>query len=888
MSLTPNRLRTIEVSERDNKLSVGATATVNTDSYLFSLSSFAQVTEKEAQAKRNSRRRPGTLSPLEVRAAEMNGNSPRASPLPSPAATVKSRSSQRDHDLPPTPASARGGSTGRVSGSKAPPPSSYRSPSPVVTNQSTFSSTNNQDRDGVNEDDLDDEDRELLGLPPKGKGGRRKDLSAAGVSPATSARLQPREGRNSGSGAAKEMMELFSSTPPGTPQVAQGAREDSSRTSSIHSNEGTTSKANKRASGVGGRMRNLFGRKGSGSISGTEVFFPASNRGSLSSLQGRENRPSDGGSGSGSGSARDNFSNNGHAHVSEDNLSSFADNSSSTSHSARISQQQQVGGSLGRKFSPASPPLTAIRRTSQSSQAASNSSHRPTPLNLVQSASQEDDLEADQPQIGSTSSANQTAKALSSDQQAASITGAPERVVGLYEEPISSTSTDSQSQRPATPPSPPPQSKEPPPSRKIPWSYSRQSSTGRPGSRAGATTPTSELRFSAGYGSSSGDHETVDRAYVARSPGTERDESGISGSRAAPSAWNASAREIRDRDLRDKERESSEAARSVEAGEGGKTPTPAQVLGFQGPRPRTTSASLYGGGLSGSRDTLRTLTELDRRMRSATSVEECRAMVVKALNGALESAGAFANGNGNAGAMPPDCAEIQDIPDEESDANHSRRGGFYGHGGRTSTDRKRSDPTVNSAVLANLQNRTRKASNSVNPVALPTLPISKAKRPILAMADNSAEEMMELESHGLVAAWLLDGEEPRHSQQHHQVEEEGDRLNPLASSDDVLNSGDATLIAHHGPNPTKKFSASADDTSMNNSLENDNDQDAGFASAEEDTSNGFLQPRNSVSNSTTPANSQRLSSSSLKKSPSIDNRTGGRSAVSSFYSAHED
>lgn len=110
------------------------------------------------------------------------------------------------------------------------------------------------------DEDLDDEDRELMGLPPKGKGGR-KDLASMG---AGSGKLQPRESKVSANLATREMMELFSSTPPGTPQVNQGQR---SQTPSLHSNEGTTSVANKRASGVGGRMRNLFGRKGSGSVS---------------------------------------------------------------------------------------------------------------------------------------------------------------------------------------------------------------------------------------------------------------------------------------------------------------------------------------------------------------------------------------------------------------------------------------------------------------------------------------------------------------------------------------------------------------------------------------------------------------------------------------------
>lgn len=208
--------------------------------------------------------------------------------------------------------------------------------------------------------------------------------------------------------------------------------------------------------------------------------------------------------------------------------------------------------------------------------------------------------------------------------------------------------------------------------------YSRQSSTGRPGSRAGATTPNSEgHRFSANYGSSSGDHdnsammERSNSSNATRFSGIERDETVgvLPGGRVAPSAWNSNSRDFnreKEQAAKDRERESSELHRQADPSE--KTPTPTQILGFQGPRPRTISSSL------GSRDAVRALTELERRMRNATTVEECRSMVSRSLNLALETAGAFA------GVAPPDSAEIQDIPDEDSEATHSRKG--YGYGTR--------------------------------------------------------------------------------------------------------------------------------------------------------------------------------------------------------------
>ncbi|PWN25351.1 hypothetical protein BDZ90DRAFT_73671 [Jaminaea rosea] len=216
VSLTPNRLRTIEIERKA-----------------------AESKKKEA------RQRPGVLN-----FASLKGDSGEASPRggggtsPAPTlTTLNERPSSRASSggaPSPAPATTRKASS-RVS---APPPSSYRGPSDPLTSASGQQSTSG-------------------GAPPPSPPNkdmsharsRKMGRSASGDAQTQATKLQPRDKRASWS-AAKDMMDLFNSTPP-SPSTNAGGRfagvaPEAGLAGGNNSNDSSISR-------VGGKMRALLG-----------------------------------------------------------------------------------------------------------------------------------------------------------------------------------------------------------------------------------------------------------------------------------------------------------------------------------------------------------------------------------------------------------------------------------------------------------------------------------------------------------------------------------------------------------------------------------------------------------------------------------------------------
>lgn len=229
VSLTPNRLRSIEVKKQE-----------------------AVNEEEVVDEKRNSRRRPGTLSPLLYREGEHS--SKHASPSPSP--TVISRfSSQQDFDMVESPSSLparsmsrQGSSSGaRVAKKGAPPPSAYRAVS--------------HGEPAVLDEDNDVQEASMT----RGKASSR---SGGGILSPGELKLQPRnEAREEGKAetSVKDMVDMFNSTPPLTNgsfafNSGRDSRMSQSAMSVTSTENGSTSRKSALTS-AGGKMRSLFGKR---------------------------------------------------------------------------------------------------------------------------------------------------------------------------------------------------------------------------------------------------------------------------------------------------------------------------------------------------------------------------------------------------------------------------------------------------------------------------------------------------------------------------------------------------------------------------------------------------------------------------------------------------
>ncbi|CAO1622989.1 unnamed protein product [Sympodiomycopsis kandeliae] len=519
VSLTPNRLRTIEVARQ------------------------------EAEAKK-ARQRPGTLNVSNLRSDAAEGASPstgvRNSGAASPAGTVtttgESGQPSSRNSVAPSPSSM---GPKRITQRVSNPPSSYRGP------EAQQSATN---------------------------GGGGSSFSAADASLVQEgqrgSKMTPRDKRASWS-ASKDLMDLFNTTPPSPssgPQFA-GVSPSGLRHSSTASQSSVDNASIGRKGGVGGKMRALLGRR---SNSGKDSPVPGARADSRQS-QSSSIRAADQQSiwSDQQHDVRGQHGSIGHTREGSSN----DDPASISGHDALIEEESSPPA--------AHRPMTPTRRTADQSVGGNDemadTSHERTPGPPRGMDVDDDDDHVD----GEPSSS--VAQTPIVGQTPRSSTGGGGAVVGIYDERKSPAGSGSALEefRP-----------EGPPSRKIPY--------GRRASREGVVTMqrTRSERSDGGTGTGS-------PALYERANGT----ASALGYVRSPAIASA-------------------GSRSVSANEGFSTALSGPPDTRAGEQLRHPDAA-HQDQAAISLATLRLLTNLDRQMKLATSVQECRAIVTEALDDAL-------------------------------------------------------------------------------------------------------------------------------------------------------------------------------------------------------------------------------------------------------------
>ncbi|KAN0060761.1 hypothetical protein ACQY0O_007419 [Thecaphora frezii] len=647
VSLTPNRLRTIEVAKQ------------------------------EAEAKKNARRRPGALT-LPLR-DDLAGAGSAMTPSPGRRASVQLTEA-------PGPDSAETGRLSRRPSSRnslqAPsswnshpdrkfgsqPPSSYRSPSPALTPQPQ----------GPTSFGLAEEDAESANNLSKG-----------------SRRMQPREGQIDRYSQSQEMVDFLRSAP---------SQDTASSHGSLRLSESGSDGSRK--VGVGSRVRNLFGRKAS--ISGKD-FAPSPPRQSMNSVR------------------DDAHSVSGYASPS---------NASSVASHTELPRSPPLSGSVGRRSMPSRPEASPIAESSRSSSATrlerpvSTASAPPVQVAAANNLSP------------STSAAATPASAIvsSGSAESSAFNGTPTRLgtarpeasgatedrkslngqnrpnsaglIGLYEEG---------KQRPWTPPSPPTRQRaDELPSRKVPWGYKRYSASSYNRADADSTgTPSSDKRRSIGYQSSNGHGGSSFR------PARLSTENGDMPPHSVP----------------------ADEASVIHGGNngvsGGRTPTLFYTSNgrrgscAQSSRAPSREGSLFGTHQRPLASAAVVLADLERLMRSCSTVDECRSLVLKAL------AASNVGGSGSEANEPGSSVchgSIADIPDEASSLHSAHMAPTTDYGGQT---------IARDAVSAFAAAPTPASSSAHAAGQQRTAPSSEAK----------AITSLEARDQDLVVAWLLAGDE---------------------------------------------------------------------------------------------------------------------------------
>lgn len=534
VSLTPNRLRTIEVARQ------------------------------EAEAKK-ARQRPGTLNVNSLRsdvaaaeatsATTAGGRSPfAASPDPSVSTPGEAPRPTSRNSFAPSPSPSMGPrrSTGRVSN----PPSSYRGPDPpsagggASANQSatSFSAADNS----------------LV----------QESQSAAGHD-----RMAPRDKRASWS-AARDMMDLFNTTPPSSQVDSQFSGPASSGLRNNAANDRSIGKS----AGMGGKMRALLGRRSN--PGSKDSPFPGMRSDSRQSQASNSTgvgggRPSEAWSDQVPDQRGMSTSSNGHGHGRAGSSNGIA--GSTFDESALAEEANSLDG-----------PPTPSKDSTDLPQQQREQKHQEQ-----QDALQRADGGEDTPALGQTPTFDSAlgrrkgnAEDTSSDRVAAGVVGTsatmPPAVMGLYDERKSPTGSGSalEDSRP-----------EGPPSRKIPY--------GRRASRDGA--------------------------FAINRLGSQRSNEGAVHDRANGTS---SALGYATPHFGRSPAITPTGSRSVSAND----PTshsqspPADLRRRDGERALPSTAT-----------TLQVLANLDRQMKLATSVSECQALVAEALNDALRGGGTSAS-----------------------------------------------------------------------------------------------------------------------------------------------------------------------------------------------------------------------------------------------------
>lgn len=258
------------------------------------------------------------------------------------------------------------------------------------------------------------------------------------------------------------------------------------------------------------------------------------------------------------------------------------------------------------------------------------------------------------------------------------------------------------------------------------------------------------------------------------------------------------------------------------ANAGGKTPTPGHA--FQGlpgrplsrgalPRPETAPSVREA--------VLEVLLDLERRMRDCESADECRSLVAQMVAGeAGTGTGVVCAGAGAGAGMGVGigaAGEIPDIPDEESEVHTKSTSLAHGTIRRESIRTQSLQSQASSYPHTNTQAQTQ--AKSVRRTAFPTSgPVwgMGTANPARALAFGSASEW-EMEptslgwaNHGLVAGWLLGGDEVPHLQIKHVPRSERE-VEPSPGAALAPGSANELLDGTQSERPSIEHFASADE-----------------------------------------------------------------------------
>lgn len=661
--------------------------------------------DDDVDAKKNARRRPGALMAV---TGLRDGDDGAAPQQPSPSASrangsVDSFQERNSTSNPPRSLSRAGSTSLRPSSSQknmnkmggAPPPSSYRGPDTPPFKSPTRSQSVSGDIPAPEE-----EEPQPFSSNSGGQKMRARDAARSSQS-------------------VRDMVEMFNATPPSpisTGQFPSSGRDSRMSQRSISSLENGRKSA---LSAAGGRVRNLFSVGRKASSSNTPAASPMPPHQPLQRAQDPawssvHNEPVVEGL------------------TSDDNMSSSHDHAYSASHSStheRPSTGMVAGAALG-----ASAALSAAAAAGRHPVNRSDSDRRS--VNRSQQGHGEVDERAldvtnDGASVRSsfdgarapTSNENVQTDALAgrSSLSAASQPGTPAHsgLVGGYED----ARDVPEAQRPTSSNG---HSRAEPPSRKIAWSYAR------PGGNKRMSGPPGTLRLRSGSGSASHGSD----------------------SHAPPSAWTTTSASLPGHGSAN-QTQNNDSTENL----GVRTPTPAQSF-FPAISPRS-STPADAERRSSKSDTARVLVQLDRRLKGATTVEECRRMVQHAL--AIAAAAVHDEDRPDsapvAGSQVNGSAPVGDIPDEdEQSVSQPMQQQAIS---RPSTRGNASVEGLSSAANPHLSSAAKlekmvSTSDDTEPAAF------RGHAVVLPMAsgyDAVLDQTTPLyRHHGLVAAWLLDGE----------------------------------------------------------------------------------------------------------------------------------
>ncbi|CDR87271.1 uncharacterized protein SPSC_00397 [Sporisorium scitamineum] len=682
VSLTPNRLHTIEVAKKGTDVNVSSI-----------------------------RRRPGTPSVRQEAtfAAPTLGRAPsststHSSQLPAggdtSAATANERLSTSSSATPSDAGMARPSSRASLSAAMrperrtaAPPPSSYRSPSPLLVGKQSVLARNVAEEDAAS------------AVPP---------TPSSSVFRRQTPRLQPRNDEEErSSSAAKDLVDLFKSTPPSATQERFGA---------IASDTSSYMDGGAKKTAMGDRVRTLFGRKSSSS---TGHGSPSSPRQRVFQMHQR------------------------------------TDTKASLEGSQDTYNTSSATNSMDQARSLVSPNEVPFNRNTASRSSTSTSEHPAVSADAAMEAKPTPDVAVVEPEHAPASKA---AIGLGVGVAAVAGAGAAGAVAGARSPSYGSRSTSYASQTPSTvegaaqdgsvaddaSSTSKSKAQDELVSRKVPWGYKRNS-TSTSTAIERSSTPSSDRRRSVGYQSSNG-HGVLPLRSQGGAGASDAGHGAVSGGSPVAVASDEGVATTASNNT---------VSRSTNAPTAwsGSTPSwaPSQTLvrrGSFGSRP--TSAQPSARRLGASLETIQILAELERAMRSCHTVDECRALVRKAMHadGApISPSSTRANGLTDENSAAGENGNARGANGNVSNSAAATSGAVVGTAATIGAAAASAKPASNQDAAdkaeetAALNGRERGLEPSIKAAPVPKLG-----------AEDENTSLAKVEA-GLVVAWLLGGDD---------------------------------------------------------------------------------------------------------------------------------